>query len=302
MDVPVSLYLKTKQGVHPDLKVAAKSAIIFAEIIEGIVASIDPDLDVQVEIVSGSEGSLGLNTLNRIVERSKATAEEVKQGVLQGWRRHEKARFLAVYAAIKILDNGIAWGQDQVMDWMASDDAPAEVQKLSEVDRKLLAKEVVAELRRGSDSDKVQRLYGQIAKDERIDAIGVTARPKPATKLLSRSDFTEKAIEPEDSDRVTTTRMEVTLISPVLEFGDRRWKLRGHYGEFGAPIKDKSFLRSAISGETNLHLRGGVILDADIATHERLNDGVWEIQLRTVEKVHGWREGPVQDDLLAPTS
>jgi len=300
MEVPVSLYLKTEQGVHPDLKIAARSAIVFAEIIESIVASIEPDLQVQVEIVSGSEGSLGLNTLNRIFQRTKATADEVKQGVLEGWKKHEKVRFLAAYAAIKILDNAAAWGQDQIMDWMASDDAPAEVQTLSEQQRKTLARDIAEELRRGVDVDKVQRLYGQIAKDERITAIGVTARPKPAVNLLRREQFTEQATEPDDTDRVTTDRMEVTLISPVLEYGERRWKLRGHYGEFGASIKDKEFLRSAITGETNLHLRGGVILDVDVATHERLIDGVWEVQFRTVEKIHGWREGPVQRDLLIP--
>jgi len=298
MDVPVSLYLKTRQGVHPDLKVAARSAIIFAEIIEGIVASIEPDLEVQVEIVSGSEGSLGLNTINRIVERSKQAAENTKQGVLKGWKKHEKARFLAVYAAIKVLDNAAAWGQDEIMDWLASDDAPAEVRSLPEPYRKSLAEDVATELRRGIDSDKVQRLYSQIAKDERIEAIGVTARPQPAVKLLHRNEFTDLDVEIDDNDRVTSARMEVTLISPVLEFGDRRWKLRGHYGEFGAAIKDKNFLRSAISGETTLHLRGGVILDVEIASHERLNDGVWETHLRTVEHVYGWREGPYQEDLL----
>lgn len=301
MEVPVSLYLKTKQGEHPDIKVAARSAIVFAEIIESIVASIEPDLQVKVEIVSGSEGSLGLNTLNKIVQRAKATAVDVRQGVLAGWKKHEKLRFLAVYAAIKILDNAAAWGQDQIMDWMASDDAPAEVQTLSVEDREALARDIAEELRR-VDPDKVQRLYGQIAKDERIEAIGVTARPKPAVKLLRREQFTEQAVEPDDTDRVTTDRMEVTLVSPVLEYGERRWKLRGHYGEFGASIKDKDFLRSAITGETNLHLRGGVILDVDVATNERLIDGVWEVQLRSVEKVHGWREGPVQGDLLAPGS
>lgn len=300
MEVPVSLYLKTKQGEHPDLKVAARSAIIFAEIIESITASIDPDLEVRVEIVSGSEGSLGLNTLSKIAQSAKAAAAAVKQGVLEGWRKHEKARFLAIYVAVRILDNSISWTQEQVMDWMASDDAPADVQQMTDAERRALAADIVAELKRDANSEKVQRLYGQVAKDERIEAIGVTSMPKPATRLLSRNEFTEKAIEPDDSDRITRDRFEVTLISPVLEFGDRRWKLRGPYGEFGAPIKDKEFLKAVVTGEANLHLQGGVILDVEVSTHERLTDGVWEIQLRTVDKVNGWREGPVQGDLLSP--
>lgn len=302
MEVPVSLYLKTKQGEHPDLKVAARAAIIFAEIIESITAEIDPDLEVRVEIVSGSEGSLGLNTLNKIVERATAVAAAAKQGVLSGLKKHEKARFLAVYVALQILDNTISWSQEQFMDWMASDDAPAEVRTMSDAERRALASDIADQLRRSENSEKVQKLYGQVAKDDRIEAIGVTSEPKPATKLLYRGEFTDKAIEPDDADKVTRDRFEVTLISPVLEFGERRWKLRGPYGEFGAPIKDKEFLRSALTGETNLHLQGGVILDVEVSTHQRLTDGVWEIQLRTVDKVFGWREGPVQVDLLPPGS
>ena len=36
MDVPISLYLKTEQGEHPDLKVVARAALTFAEIIEQV--------------------------------------------------------------------------------------------------------------------------------------------------------------------------------------------------------------------------------------------------------------------------
>lgn len=303
MEVPISLYLKTEQGVHPDLRVVARSAIIFAEIIESTARAIDPDLVVVVEVVSGSEGSFGLNTLSKVATKAKAKAADVKQGVLDGWRKHEKARFLTIYVAVRILDNTISWGQDQIMDWMASDDAPAEVRTMSDEERKLLAKDIAEEMRRQPDDEKVQRLHGQIAKDKRIGAIGITARPQPAKKLLPRSAFVESPEDELPSDRIRHERFEALLISPVLEVGERRWKFRGPYGEFGAPINDKEWLRSAVTGETNLHLRGGLILDVEIDVYEKLLDaGVWEIERRTVEKVHGWREGPVQGDFLASGS
>jgi len=66
MDVPISLYLKTVQGTHPDLRTTARTAILFADIIESIALKLDPDIEIRVEIVSGSEGSLGLNTLSKI--------------------------------------------------------------------------------------------------------------------------------------------------------------------------------------------------------------------------------------------
>ena len=88
-EVPISLYLKTRQGEHTDLKVVAKAALTFAEIIEAAARAIDPDLIVKVEVVSGTEGSFGLNTLNKV----KVAASNLKQGVIAGWKKHEKARF-----------------------------------------------------------------------------------------------------------------------------------------------------------------------------------------------------------------
>ena len=302
MEVPISLYLKTGQGEHPDLKVVARSALLFAEIIENTARLIDFDAVIRVEIVSGSEGSFGLNTLSKIAASAKAVAVNVKQGVLAGWQKHEKLRFLTVYVALKVLDNGFSWGQDQVMDWMASDDAPAEVRALSETDRKALAKEIAEELRRDQGDQQVKQLHKQVAKDKRISAIGVTASPKPARKLLVREQFTDR-VDDDGDERIRHERFEATLISPVLEFGDRRWKLRGPHGEFGAPINDKEFLKSAITGDLNLHLRGGLILDVEIDVYEKqIDSGVWSIDRRTVEKVHGWREGPVQGELIPPSS
>lgn len=296
MDVPISLYLKTQQGEHPDLRVTARAALLFVEIIEGIAQSIDPEVQIRVELVSGSEGSLGLNTLNKI----KEAASQGKQMIIRGWHKHQTLRFLTVYVAVRVLDNTLSWTQDNVMDWMASSDAPAEVQSMPLDERKELAAEIVKQLRDDPTFDKVKQLHVQVSRDSKISAIGVTSEPGPAQKLLPRSQFADLPA-PDQNERTTVHQIEVTLISPVLEFGDRRWKLRGPFGEFGAAIRDKEFLRMAVSGETNLHLRGGLILDVEVAAHEKNIDGVWTVQSRTVEKVYGWREGPYQEDLIPPS-
>ena len=79
--------------------------------------------------------------------------------------------------------------------------------------------------------------------------------------------------------------MRVIILSPVLEVSNRRWKFATAQGEFGASIKDNDFLEKIVQGQTAVRMRGGVELDVELETKERLIDGVWTIVERNVLRV-----------------
>jgi hypothetical protein len=86
--------------------------------------------------------------------------------------------------------------------------------------------------------------------------------------------------------------MRVVIVSPVLEVSGRRWKFATAQGEFGAVIKDREFLEKIVAGATRVRMRGGVELDVELETKERLIDGVWTITERNVIKVLNLHEPP----------
>ncbi len=294
-EIPLSLYLKLEQGEHADLAVVSRAAIEFAQVIEEMAAALYPDSLVRIEAVSATEASFGWNSLVKIYEN-------VKAGLLAGAAKHPKIGWLAAYVALRILNNAVDWTQDQVMDWLAGKDAPTEVQHLSENDRRALAADIVAELRRGTAEAPAASLFRELRRDAKIEAAGVSVRPgtKPDI-MVSKTNFanTRNQGAEDGQRRVRSQSIDTTLVSPVLMLGDRRWKFRSATGEFGAPVKDQAFLEKVLRGELDIRLQAGLVLSVDLETTEEFLDGAWVIDGRTITKVRGWRNAPEQGDLLA---
>ena len=87
------------------------------------------------------------------------------------------------------------------------------------------------------------------------------------------------------------------MISPVLAPGERRWKFKTATGEFGAPIKDATFIDNVLSGRVDIRLKAGLVLDVELETTEVFSDGAWQIDHRAVTRVYGWHNEPVQEEL-----
>ena len=66
---PISLYLDLVPGEKADLEVAARASLAFAEAIKAAAYFLEPGLQVKIELESGSEGNLSLNS---ILKRLKA--------------------------------------------------------------------------------------------------------------------------------------------------------------------------------------------------------------------------------------
>lgn len=292
--VPLSLYLQLEQGERADLTVVSKAAIEFTRIIEAMAAELYPGSVIRVEAISATDASFGWNTVVKIYE-------DVKAGILAGAAKHPKKAWLAAYVALRILNNGIDWSQDQVMDWLAGRDSPAEVRALPDNERKALAKAIADELRRGTANAETDAMFRQLRRDPKIEGAGVTvlAGKRPSI-IVSKSEFLPQETDDEaGGTRTRTSRVQTTLVSPVLMLGDRRWKFRSATGEFGAPVKDQKFLSDVLTGVVDIRLRAGLVLDVDLETTEHLEDGVWVVESRAVTTVHGWRNAPEQQDLLS---
>src|SRR5689334_10882990 len=64
-ETPLSLYIELEEGTKPDIEVVARAALAFGQGIREAAFVIDPSLEVRVQLVSGSESSLSLNSLIR---------------------------------------------------------------------------------------------------------------------------------------------------------------------------------------------------------------------------------------------
>src|SRR3712207_4195742 len=59
---PISLYVELAPDRRGDLEVISRAAIAWAETIREAAFLTDPFLDVRVELISGTEGSIDLNS------------------------------------------------------------------------------------------------------------------------------------------------------------------------------------------------------------------------------------------------
>jgi hypothetical protein len=287
--VPISLYLQLEENKTADLEVIARASLAFASAIKEVAYIIDPRLEIRVELLSGTEGSLSLNSFLRNI--SKKPGEAITLGAI----------------ALIVL----SWFGNHALDYAfeKSMDAVAEAfhletgEKFSEAQKAELAAIVQkAEALRPAEP-QVQRVYREIERDPTITGIGATsvAGERPDV-ILPRTEFRARAgqgrpVEETLQRRVMAQQVRVGLISPVLIPGNRRWKLKGPQGEFGAVIKDQAFINSVLSGTTSVRMKTGIEMVVELETVEEFKNGVWEIVERDVTEVYDLIEPPQQSDL-----
>ena len=81
--IPLSLYIDIEKGKVADLEVVARTALAWDALTKEIFYIADPALDVRVEIVNGTKGSVSLNTIIKAI--SKVAEKNPKRaGVIIG--------------------------------------------------------------------------------------------------------------------------------------------------------------------------------------------------------------------------
>jgi hypothetical protein len=304
IEFPISLYLDLPEGETADLEVAARASIAFAEAIRELAYILDPSVEIHVDLVSGTAGSLSINSLIRAV---KSVTHKKKTINHPDGRIEETEELSIIGAALGIvMFFGVETAHytiDRALDYLTHKD---EFSHLSETDKKDIARRVTDALNHNAAKPKVEKVYSEVERDQRIRGVGATTTPGATPDVLvPRSEFVVRAgrgevIEQGVKRRTAHDRVRVMLISPVLVPGDRRWRLKSAQGEFGAVIKDKEFVEKVLSGRTRVPMVAGIEMDVDLETVEDLQDGVWQPVERSVTHVVRLHPPPAQGTLPLP--
>jgi hypothetical protein len=238
----------------------------------------DPSLELRIELASGTEGSLSLNSLLKSI-------------------RGKEGEAITLAAIALVILNWFAGHALLGADRGAEHFTVEQRQELTDIVQKALAGKVAEK--------HVQQVYREVERDPVIKGVGATpvAGERPAD-IVPRAEFRARAgqsgtvVEQTINRRVTTERIRVGLISPVLLPGNRRWKLQSAQGEFGAAIKDQTFINSVVLGTTSIRMKAGIEMDVELETVEEFRNGVWEIVERSVLNVNGLIQPPEQADLM----
>jgi hypothetical protein len=271
--VPLRLYYTLADGHTANAEVVARSSLAFIAGVKELIYVLDPSLKVQVGIQGHADGSLWEDLL-LLVDRAK------------GEYYSKPTRYGLALAALvwlmtppfeRIRDNEWQPILDKYLP-EATDEDVAEAKRLIEV----------AETGKVAVRER-QQFFREVGRDTGIVAVSANIERTKPSWSVPRRDFPafsgQSPILESGLDRTTVGPMRVIILSPVLEISNRRWKFATAQGEFGAAIRDREFLEKIVDGRTSVRMRGGVELDVELETKERLIDGVWTITERNVLRV-----------------
>lgn len=288
---PYSLYLELKEGQLLDIEVAAQIALALGAAIRDAAFIIDPSINIRIELLSGTEGSFSFNTfIKSINPKDLLTKKNLKT----------LACLCVAWFVTHSADYAFDKGADIVTALIESHlSGGTESVPLSEEDKSEIAQQVATLLKKDIASDKVQTIYRVINSDSAIKAVGASIRhaEKPSN-LVPRHEFLARSgIHHVEEQRIQSRTKEkettVTLISPVLLDGSpRKWRVEGPDGEFGASMKDESFLKSLTHGEVKIPMVANIQMDVILQIKETFKDGVWEVKERNIIKVNGVFQPP----------
>jgi hypothetical protein len=271
--VPLRLYYKLADGHTANAEVVARASLAFIAGVKELSYVLDPSLKIQVGIQGHADGSLWEDLL-LLVDKGKA--EYRSRPTRYGLALAALAWIMAP-PADRVRD--IAW-QPIIDKYLpeATDADVTEAKRLIEI----------AESGKVAVREK-QQFYREVGRDTGIVGVSANIDRQQPTWVVVRNDFPaysgQAPVIESALDRATVGPMRVIILSPVLEVSNRRWKFATAQGEFGASIKDTEFLENIVRGQTSVRMRGGVELDVELETRERLVDGVWTVTERNVIRV-----------------
>jgi len=295
MQEALTLFLDLQPGEKADLSAVARAALAFDAAIKEAAYVIDPSLEVAVEFDSGTEGSLKLNALITDARKKLTDPNVLKAAalVILGW-----------FAT----DTRSALDQSYIQSLVAHEQAAT---GLSDEDAKKIAEKVAELMKGGIAHEQVKRIYRELETDPKVTGVGATTRrdhrpeavvPRSRFRELSTMERFEVPTAISGPVRTREKTETVTLISPVLLSGSRRWKFSFHEGEFGAPVLDQDFLDRVLSGREPIPMAAGLTMDVVLQTKEEQTDGVWAIVSRSVLRVLKVTKAPAQQALQLSSS
>ncbi len=279
-----SLYLDLDSGTKPDIENVARAAIALSRAIKEVGLILDPQVALRVELVSGTEGSLSIDAVLRVVQNLMASSESAKTSEL-----------LTLKAAIILIAcwfgmQTLQYTYEQVLDAILEEITDAEIKK-SKATAESCAAKVIEVIEKKEAEKHVREVYRNLAKDASIQGVGISFIPgvRPS-ELVPRSEMEVRSAVVRDTANQRRDREDVikaTLLSPFLEDANRRWKFKTREGEFGASMEDMEFRSLLLNGRSNIVIAAGIEMELLVETREELRDGAWHVRERIVREVRG---------------
>jgi hypothetical protein len=274
---PISLYLDLEKGHIADIEVVARTALAWSAAIKEIAYIVDPSIEVRVELASGTEGSLSLNSW---IKKIRGTA-----GI------RSDLRTIAISVAAWFALQTASYTYQAILDYLRGDDAPLETRQMTEKELAQLATQIVDRLNANIARQQRQVIYRELERETAVKGVGVSLRlgVRP-TYIVPRREFplTTGSIveEPATAKRKSITRMNVVVISPTLKGTPRSWRFQySNLPEFGATMKDQAFLKAIEDGRIAIPLRAGTEMEVEIEAKEENEGGVWVVKERAITRV-----------------
>jgi hypothetical protein len=268
----LTLYLDLEDGNNADLERVALASLHWAALIKEAAYLIAPDAQIRIELVSGTEGSLSLNSIVKVFKGQKALSRA-------------QARTIAFAVVGYFALETVGYGYSKLLDTIFESENTSD-QEISEILEKIDALKKDKEARK-----RVEEVFRTLDDDPSVSGIGVGARPaeKPAF-IVPKKDFSQiyhrsTIIQEESKKRRRVSRETLNLVSPILVEGDRKWRFSFHEGQFSAQIKDADFLTAVLSGTSGLEMMAGIQLDVELERREEFDGKVWVIKESIIRKV-----------------
>lgn len=282
--------MELEKGSNADLAVVAEVGLAFVRAIQEATYRVDPSLVVRVELISGTKGSLSLNTLVRLVKGKDLLSKKNLLVVL-----------IISFAFLR--REGMAWGFQEALNYLLGKQEVT----LSDKDATEIAERAADAIEKRLAHKEYMNVFDKMKSDPAIKGFGIAqshgGHPPFVIDLSRLPDTMAPSPEPQPAQRRNRVeRQSIILTRPVLVEGNRRWGFRGKEGDFSVAMKDIEFQESLLDGRISITMRAGIIFDVDLQTTEEFEDETWIVKDRVVVKVHDTTEPPRQGRLFPPES
>ena len=270
----LSLYLDLKKDELADLEIVARASLAFAATVREVAFIVDPNVHVRLEIESGTEGSLSLNSVVRFATKhvpDPVTRKVIIWSVIM-WFVQETGSALLGFGVTDIL----------------SDDP-----QISEQEAEQIAKKVEELIERRVGQGPAKEVYRELDRDNSIKGVGVTtSKGERPNVIIPREEFLQRYEAPdalliEHEPRINREQLVLTIISPVLTHNHNKWRFLSKYGTIYMAINDEAFLERLLSGRANIPMRSGITILAEVETEEVYDQEkeVWIPKERVIKRV-----------------
>lgn len=264
----LTLYIDLEKGRKADLEAVARASLAYADAVREIAAFLDPFSDTRIDLLSTTEASLSLNTKIsfKIAGRTYETTLRAVIIVL--------GLYLVTHAGDVVTEKGINYMWDGVF---GEASAP-----ISKEDKDEIVKRVTDTVQAKAGERQIRQIYAELDQDPSVLGVGICRNPGERPHyIVPKSEFSRlsgvtKLEEPPEKIRICREIVNVILVSPVLENDrKRKWRFKILDREFGAPIRDHTFLDAVFSGKHPLILKGNISMRVAMEWQEDFVEGAW---------------------------